>query len=406
MLRNLDNKNLKIKTNKLKTNLLSTLLTVFTIVFIEFLIMGISLGTIPIYVNKTLNFSNFIVGLVIGVQYAATLLTRHFAGKMADVKGGRKAVVTGILLSALSGIFLLLSYWIKSVPVVSLLSLILGRILLGIGESYLIIGIFAWGFSLVGSSNIGKVMVWNGMGMYGGMACGAPLGIWLATTFSLSTAFATMIICPFVGYLAMLLLKEVPVPSNVPRLPFYKALHLVWKSGSGLALASIGFGGIASFITLFFIQNSWTGASLALTFFGIGYIMMRLLFAHLPDKLGGAKVAMISLIIEIIGQLLIWQAPNTFAAIAGAGLTGAGMSLVFPSFGLIAAKKVEAENRGMAMAAYNAFFDLGMGLTAPVAGLVAGRGDYSNIYIFGALAAAASAFLAYLEYRKEMSSIK
>lgn len=393
----------KIQDNEVTTlysNIMPTLLTVFSIIFFEFLIMGISLGVIPFYVHDTLNFSNVIVGLVIGLQYAATLLTRHFAGKMADTKGGKKAVTTGIFLSAFSGLFCLLSCWTQSSPLIGLLSLSLGRILLGIGESYLVIGIFAWGFSLVGQKNIGRVMVWNGMGMYGGMACGAPLGIWLTSSFSLSVAFAGIIIFPLISYLVMLFLKTIPVPLNVPRLPFYKAVHLVWQSGSGLALASIGFGGIASFITLFFIQRSWEGASLALTAFGAGYIIMRLFFAHFPDKFGGAKVALVSLLIEIAGQLLIWKAPNAFAGIAGAGLTGIGMSLVFPSFGLIAVRKVSAENRGMAMAAYNAFFDLGMGITAPVAGLVAGSGNYSNIYVLGATAAGVSAVLAYLEYKK------
>jgi len=381
-------------------NLTKTLITIFSIIFLEFLIMGISLGIIPLYVHDTLKFSNVIVGLVIGLQYAATLLTRHFAGKMADTKGGKKSVVMGIYLSAFSGFFCLASYWLKITPMVSLISLCLGRILLGIGESYLVIGIFAWGFSLVSSKNVGKVMVWNGMGMYGGMACGAPLGIWLTSAFSLPIAFSGIIIFPALSYVAMSFLKSVPIPMNVPRLPFYKAVHLVWQSGSGLALASIGFGGIASFITLYFIQRSWEGASLALTAFGAGYIVMRLFFAHFPDKFGGARVAMVSLLIEIVGQLLIWKAPNAFAGIAGAGLTGIGMSLVFPSFGLIAVKKVTTENRGMAMAAYNAFFDLGVGLTAPVAGLVAGSGNYSNIYILGAVAAALSALLAYFEYKK------
>lgn len=128
---------------------------------------------------------------------------------------------------------------------------------------------------------------------------------------------------------------------------------------------------------------------------------MRIFFAHFPDKFGGARVAMVCLFIEITGQLLIWNAPNAYSCIAGAALTGVGMSLVFPSFGLIAVRKVTAENRGMAMAAYNAFFDLGMGLTAPVAGFIAGAGHYSNIYIFGAAAAVLSFTLAYFEYKKE-----
>lgn len=383
------------------SNLTKTLITIFAIIFLEFLIMGISLGIIPSYVHQTLGFNNLVVGSVIGIQYVATLLSRHFAGKMSDVKGGKKSVMLGLLLSSVSGILCLISYLSVSIPNLSLASLLLGRIFLGVGESYLVIGIFAWGFILAGQKNVGKVMVWNGMGMYGGMACGAPLGILLSSTFSLTAAFSAIIIFPIISYLAVMLLRNVPIPSNVARLPFYKAVHLVWQSGTGLALASIGFGGIASFITLYLSQNSWEGSSLALTAFGAGYIVMRIFFAHFPDKFGGARVAMACLLIEIIGQILIWQAPNAYAGIAGACLTGIGMSLIFPSFGIIAVKKVTLENRGMAMAAYNAFFDLGMGITAPVAGLLAGAGNYGNIYIMGAVAALASLLLAYFEYNKD-----
>ncbi|SEN65076.1 Predicted arabinose efflux permease, MFS family [Mucilaginibacter gossypiicola] len=382
-------------------NIFGVLITIFGMIFLEFLVMGISLGVLPDYVHSRLGFSNLMVGVVIGLQYAATLCTRHFAGKMADTKGGRQAVVIGILLSALSGIFCIVSGLAIGIPSISLLALIAGRILLGIGESYLVIGVFAWGFILVGPQNTGRVMVWNGMGMYGGMACGAPLGIWLQSQSSITTSFAAIALLPIVSLLAMRMLPRVILSGQVKRLPFYKAVGLVWKSGTGLALASIGFGGIASFITLFFIQQSWQGASFAITAFGAGYIVVRIFFAGLPDRFGGARVAMISLLVEVAGQLLIWSATSGLAGILGAGLTGIGMSLVFPSFGTIAVKRVSAENRGMAMAAYNAFFDLGIGLTAPIAGLIAGKGHYSNIYLLGALTAAVSALLAYLEYKKD-----
>jgi MFS family permease len=236
-------------------SIMKPLITIFGIIFLEFLIMGISLGVIPQFVHQQLGFSNFIVGIVIGSQYAATLLTRHSAGKMADSKGGKKSVTLGIILSSISGILCLVSTWLASYQTVSLVILIMGRILLGFGESFLVIGIFAWGFILVGNKNAGKVMVWNGMGMYGGMACGAPLGIMLTSYFTLSTAFSAIIILPIISYFTMLLLSNVSFPKRTEGLPFHKAVALVWRSGSGLALASIGFGGIASFVTLYFYKG-------------------------------------------------------------------------------------------------------------------------------------------------------
>lgn len=237
-------------------------------------------------------------------------------------------------------------------------------------------------------------MVWNGMGMYGGMAAGAPLGIYLQGHFGLGFAFTGILILPLLSLVATRLLPVVPLQKAEKRLPFYKAVSLVWKSGAGLALASIGFGGIASFVPLYFQHRGWADASLALTTFGAAYILVRLFLAHFPDKHGGERVVMYSLVVEVLGQLLLWAAPGAPVAIAGAFLTGAGLSLVFPSFGQMAVKHVEPGNRGMAVAAYNAFFDLSIGLTAPVAGLIAGGAHYEYIYIFGAIAAVASMVLA------------
>ncbi|SFE83782.1 MFS transporter [Spirosoma endophyticum] len=392
------------RTQAERTPLTRILLLIFGTISFEFLIMGISLGLLPGFVHTTLHFNNVMVGVVVGLQYVATLLTRHLAGKSADMKGGKVTVTIGLALSALSGLCCLIAIFFTANAILCLIILMLARILLGVGESYLVVGMFAWGFVLVGSKNTGKVMVWTGLGMHGGMALGAPAGLFLLTSFGNETAFATMVGMPFLGYLLTLLLPSIPLPQLEKRLPFYHAIKLVWKAGTGLAMASIGFSGIASFITLYFAQKGWDNAPLALSAFGTGYLVMRLFFAHFPDKFGGAKVAIVCLVVESIGQTCIWQAPNGLVAILGAILTGCGMSLVFPSFGQLAIKAISPSNRGMAMAAYNAFFDLGMGLTAPLAGLIAGGVHYEYIYLFGAVAAIVGLVIAYQELSSEKAN--
>jgi len=372
---------------------------IFSMVFTEFMVMGISLGVLPAFIHQTLHLSNVWVGVVIGAQYVTTLASRQFSGKMADHRGSRRSVLTGIVASALCGVLLLLAHVVSGLPYLSLSMMLVARIFLGVGESFLVVGIFTWGFALVGPDNTGKVMVWNGMGMYSGMACGAPIGIFLQTQFGLGVLFAITIMLPLFIFLIMRLLPAVALPKAVSKLPFYKAVHLVWTQGSALALASIGFGGIASFISLYFLQNHWQNASLAMTAFGSCYVIVRIFLSGAPDKFGGARVALISLMIEAAGQLLIWGGFNGTLTILGAALTGAGLSLVFPSLGQIAVKRVALANRGMAIAAYNAFFDLGLGLTAPLAGLIAGQSHYQNIYLFGTLATVASAILVYRGYK-------
>ena len=373
------------------------LLALCTCVFLGYLTVGISLGTIPAYVHGTLGFNNLVVGLVIGLQSAATLASRHFSGTLCDRRGSRKAVLYGGALSALAGVAYILSVWLARAGVGTangaLSALLAGRILLGLGESLLITGALSWGIGLAGHQRSGKVMAWVGIAMYGALACGAPLGIALKAWYGLGASFAAVVAAPLIGLACVRSLAGIK-PGGHVRMPFYKVMGLVGRSGTGLSLATVGLSCIASFISLYFSQREWAGAPLALTVFGLAYILVRLCFGHLPDTYGGARVAFVSLIVEIAGQLLLWLAPSPLVALAGAALTGTGFSLVFPSFGVEAVKRLAPENKGVALGAYVAFFDLSLGVTSPLAGWVAGHFGYAPIYGLGAAGAAFSAVLA------------
>jgi MFS family permease len=364
-----------------------------TCVFLGYLTVGISLGMLPAFVHETLHLNNLMVGIVIGIQSAATLAFRHFSGMLCDRKGSRLAVHYGAFLSAIAGLVYLLANSVSAQPLISLVVLILGRMLLGIGESLLITGALAWGIGLLGHQRSGKVMAWVGIAMYGAVACGAPLGIFMREKAGIGAAFASVALFPLLGRLSIGSLKTVPASGN-KRVPFYTVMFTVGRPGAGLALGTVGFGSLASFVSLYFAQKGWVGAPMALTFFGGAYILVRLFLAHLPDRLGGARVAGISLLVEAAGQVLLWTATSPAIALAGSALTGLGFSLVFPSFGVEAVKRLSPENRGVALGAYVAFFDLSLGLTAPIAGLIGGHWGYPAIYCFGAVSAVISALLA------------
>jgi predicted MFS family arabinose efflux permease len=206
-------------------------------------------------------------------------------------------------------------------------------------------------------------------------------------------AFLSVVLLPWLGWFLVIGLPLVSATGKV-RAPFYQVIKKVGLQGSGLALGTVGFGGLASFVALYFGQKGWGNASLALTVFGGAYILVRLFWAHLPDRLGGARVALFSLAVEILGQVLLWQAPSVIYALAGAALTGMGFSLVFPSFGVEVVRKVSPQSKGVALGAYMAFFDLSLGVTGPVAGWIAGEWGYSSVYAAGALSSLAAFVLA------------
>ncbi|WP_212005166.1 MFS transporter [Chitinophaga sp. HK235] len=375
-----------------ETGTIQHLLTLCSIVFLGFLTLGISLGTLPSFITNKLHYSSLMVGIVIGIQSAATLASRHFSGTICDTRGSKKSVCSGLIFCALTGVFYLLSNATVSQPSISLVLLLIGRLVLGFGESLLITGALSWGIGLMGVKYSGKVMAWNGISMYGALAFGAPIGMWMENSLSLNQAFIAILILPAIALALAVTLKGV-MPAGSARMPFYKVIKSIWRQGSGLALATVGFGVIASFITLYFAQQQWQNASLSLTIFGIAYILARLFFSHLPDKHGGHIIAFYSLLVEVAGLTCIRMATSSQMAFAGVALTGFGFSLVFPSLGVEAVKQVAPQNRGVALGAYVAFFDLALGITGPLAGLLAGYCGYAFIYLAAAVAAAIAILL-------------
>jgi MFS family permease len=155
--------------------------------------------------------------------------------------------------------------------------------------------------------------------------------------------------------------------------------------GLGLAFSSVGFGAITAFIALLFVDRGWNPAWLAFSAFAGAFIVARVLFGHLPDRLGGARVALVCVLIEAVGQALIWFARGPSLALVGAVLTGFGYSLVYPGLGVEAVRRAPPESRGLAMGTYTAFLDLALGTASPLLGLVASGAGLGAVFLVSTL---------------------
>ena len=110
-----------------------------------------------------------------------------------------------------------------------------------------------------------------------------------------------------------------------------------------------------------------------------------------------------SLAVEAIGQVLIWSAADPTLALVGAFLTGFGCSMIFPAMGREVVYLVDPHLRGTALGGFTAFQDLAYGLTGPLAGLLADRAGYGSVFLIGATAAAAGLLIA-LHLRRAQKS--
>ncbi|MBM1201669.1 MFS transporter [Pseudomonas fragi] len=371
--------------------------------FIGYLNIGIPLAVLPGYVHNHLGYGTVIAGLVISVQYLATLLSRPYASRFIDTRGSKRAVMIGLAGCGLSGVFMLVSTWLTSMPAWSLASLLIGRLVLGSAESLVGSGSIGWGIGRVGAQNTAKVISWNGIASYGAIAIGAPLGVVMVGHLGMWSLGVSIMLLGALGVLLAWPKLAAPIVSGV-RLPFLHVLGRVLPHGTGLALGSIGFGTIATFITLYYATNHWENAALCLSLFGASFISARLLFGNLINRIGGFRVAIACLSVETLGLLLLWLAPNPELALAGAALSGFGFSLVFPALGVEAVNLVPASSRGAAVGAYSLFIDLSLGITGPLVGAVAAGFGFASIFLFAALAALTGLLLSVYLYRQAQNA--
>jgi len=168
----------------------------------------------------------------------------------------------------------------------------------------------------------------------------------------------------------------------------------VWLPGFGAALSSIGFGAIIAFSSLLSAQRGWSPVWLMFTAFGLALVAARLMLGHVPDRLGGARVALVCVLIEAVGLALIWFAQDRASAATGAALAGFGYSLVYPGLGAEAVRRAPPQSRGLAMGAYTVFLDVALGFGSPTLGLVAGRFGLDAAFLVSALIALGASAIA------------
>lgn len=348
------------------------------------LVVGLALPVLPLYVTERLGLGPFVVGLAAGAQFAASLASRIPSGRYADRRGGRGAVIVGLVLAAASGALYLLSLALASAPLVAATLLIAGRALLGVAQSYLLTGALSWGLALVAPNQAGTVMSWIGTAMYAALAGGAPLGVLVYGSYGFGATGLLTVLFPLAA-LPLALAAPATPPRSVQPLGVGGVIKAVWLPGLGLACSSLGFGATTAFVTLLYAGKGWAPVWVPFTAFAVAFMVTRIALGHLPDRLGGARVALVSVCVEAAGQALLFWANDPIVASAGAALTGFGYSLVFPGLGVEAVRRVAPEHRGLAMGTYTAFLDVALGLTSPALGYAATAAGVPSVFAISAL---------------------
>lgn len=361
----------------------TTLLPIMGVVFVAFLVIGIPMPVLPLHVHHGLGMGTFMVGLVAGSQFAASLVSRPWAGNFADSRGAKGGVTVGLLAAAASGLLYLLSLAFGRSPQTSVAVLLLGRGLLGGAERFIITAAVSWGLALADSRSTGKVIAWVGSAMFAAFAIGAPAGAALYAAYGFAAIALATVVAPL---LTLLLVARLPTvaPVQYARFSFAKVVGAVWVPGLGSALGSVGFGAVTTFVALLFAARGWDNGWLAYTAYAVAFILARVFFSHVADAVGGAKIALACALIEAAGQALIWLAVRPEMALAGPPSQGSASLWCIRA----SASKPCAVCRPRAAAwpwgAYTAFLDLAQGLASPALGLISAGARLNAVFLVSA----------------------
>jgi MFS family permease len=349
--------------------------------------IGALLPVLPIYVTEELGLGNVSVGFVIGAYALTGIAFRPIAGWLADHRGRRLVVIIGSLTTAVAGTFLFLP--------LGFASLVASRLLLGAGEGAVFTAGSAWVVDLAPPARRARLVGLYGLSVWTGLSIGPLIGQTLFQVGGFNLVWAFAIAGPL---FAALFASRIPDPFEPKHVEGQRRKLIAREAlgpGTAMALASVGYAAIASFIVLHLRAQGVGHGALVFSTFAAALVITRVIAGGLPDKIGPRHVAAVAAVLEAAGLALIALGGGLASDVAGAVIMGTAYSVLYPSLSLIVIERVPPSRRGAALGTFTGAFDFGVGIGAPLVGAVSALTDYSGGFLFAAILALLPAF-AYL----------
>ncbi len=360
-------------------------LPMFGGIFCCLLGIGATLATVPFFVLTDLHGGNVEVGVAVAALSVAAVIARPIAGRLADRHGYKVVMLCGTVICVAAS----LGYYAAR----DIAILVAVRILHGAGEGAVYTGGAAWLVSLCPAERRGRVVGLYGIYMWLGITLGTLVGTVAMRVAGFSAVWGLCAVAAAAGTASVAAKKAPPRPEAVAaRGSLLPAAAIL--PGISVSLAALGYAALAAFVSLHMLARGVANGIAAFDAFGFTYIGVRLFIGNVPDRLGPRQVAFWSALVEAAGLVIVALAANLVTVIIGGLVIGAGLSLLFPSLALIVINRAPQAQRGAALGAFTSFWDIGIAVGAPMAGLIASLTNYTDIYYVMAACAVASALLA------------
>ena len=351
---------------------------VLALVLLFFLGVGATLPALPGAVREA-GAGSGVLGVALGVFPFAAVAGRLVAGRATD-RGGRVVTVrAGLLVTAAASGLLVLP--------VTVAGLVAARVLHGLADALVYTAASAWVLDRTPEDRRPQALSLLGAAIWGGYALGPLVG----AALDLRAVGVVVLASAVVG---LALTRGLPDrrSSGEPARGLRSLLPRgVALPGTALGLGNLGYAALVGFLVVHLDDRGGRGA-VALTAFSVAVLLGRLVVVPLAARVGVLRTLPYGLTAMAAGLLVIAGTGSTAVAAAAAAVVGLGYCLPFPALATLVAGRVPESQRGAAIGALTAFYDVFVGVGSVLGGLVADRSGTPAVFelaAVGVLAAAA-----------------
>ncbi len=351
--------------------------------FIGMLGFGAVIPMLPVYLHEQAGASTFVTGLLIGLSSAFALLGRLLAGKIADRRGRRIALLIGMAFCAAAGVL----YF----PVFGLWAMPPARLLHGLGEGFFVTAAVAWAVDVAPDNRRAQALGYLSSGIWGGVSVGPAIGQALGT---MPRVAAFLAISSLVVLATVSLMHEDPRPHDPTPTRWFPPPVLL--PGIILGFGNVTYAAMAGFFILL-LRERGHHTAWAFSAFAFAVLFGRAAFGGLPDRMGPRRSLFAGYICLGLGLLVIATGlPSVHSSaldLPAALLVGLGYSFPWPALASVVVGRVPAAERAAALGALTAFYDLFVAASSAVAGAVAGHWGLSAVFWLALACACGAAVL-------------
>jgi MFS family permease len=344
-----------------------------------FLSLGMLLPVLPLYVQNRLGGDNAEVGIAVGAFAVGAVLLRPSVGRLGDRFGRRVLMLGGAITVAVS----IACYLVAT----SLLPLLVARVFTGFGEAAFFVGAGTMITDLAPADRRGEAISYWSVAVYGGLSFGPALGELVLNGRSYSRVWIVAAVFACIAAVLAVGTKESAqfLHQDAPQSPLLHRAALA--PGTVLFLGLIGLAGYTAFVPLYVRHIGLHSSKLVFLVYGCLILVVRIVGARLPDRLGPVRAGTGALGFGGTGLLIVSLWPHVAGLYVGTAVFAVGMSLLYPALLTLALQGVDDRERASVVGTFSTFFDLSQGLGALILGGVAQAGGYGATFAAGAIAA-------------------